>query len=104
VDVCLTSAYFQGYFKTWQKSKLRNGIVAKKYFNLWRMLESSDGSQRITTAKLAASVGVSEAALYRHFPSKTRMFDSLIEFIEDSLITRINLILKDERTRPRACA
>ena len=58
------------------------------------MLESSDGSQRITTAKLAASVGVSEAALYRHFPSKTRMFDSLIEFIEDSLITRINLILQ----------
>ena len=47
------------------------------------MLESSDGSQRITTAKLAASVGVSEAALYRHFPSKTRMF--------------INLILKDEK-------
>ncbi len=56
------------------------------------MLESSDGSQRITTAKLAASVGVSEAALYRHFPSKTRMFDSLIE-----LTTRINLILKDEK-------
>jgi TetR/AcrR family transcriptional regulator len=25
------------------------------------------------------------------------MFDSLIEFIEDSLITRINLILKDEK-------
>lgn len=65
------------------------------------MLESSDGSQRITTAKLAASVGVSEAALYRHFPSKTRMFDSLIEFIEDSLITRINLILKDENTSTR---
>ncbi|WP_130832748.1 nucleoid occlusion factor SlmA [[Erwinia] mediterraneensis] len=65
--------------------------------SLAQMLESSDGSQRITTAKLAANVGVSEAALYRHFPSKTRMFDSLIEFIEDSLITRINLILKDEK-------
>ncbi len=64
---------------------------------LAQMLESGDGSQRITTAKLAANVGVSEAALYRHFPSKTRMFDSLIEFIEDSLITRINLILKDEK-------
>ncbi|WP_171935658.1 nucleoid occlusion factor SlmA, partial [Escherichia coli] len=58
---------------------------------------SSDGSQRITTAKLAATVGVSEAALYRHFPSKTKMFDSLIEFIEDSLVSRINLILKDEK-------
>lgn len=34
---------------------------------LAQMLESSDGSQRITTAKLAANVGVSEAALYRHF-------------------------------------
>ena len=64
---------------------------------LAQMLESSDGSQRITTAKIAANVGVSVAALYRHFPSKTRMFDSLIEFIEDSLITRINLILQDEK-------
>ncbi|MCL2899280.1 nucleoid occlusion factor SlmA [Brenneria tiliae] len=64
---------------------------------LAQMLESSDGSQRITTAKLAANVGVSEAALYRHFPSKTKMFDSLIEFIEDSLTTRINLILQDEK-------
>ncbi|AIJ08269.1 MULTISPECIES: nucleoid occlusion factor SlmA [Edwardsiella] len=64
---------------------------------LAQMLESSDGSQRITTAKLAANVGVSEAALYRHFPSKTRMFDSLIEFIEDTLTSRINLILQDEK-------
>lgn len=64
---------------------------------LAQMLESSDGSQRITTAKLAAAVGVSEAALYRHFPSKMRMFDSLIEFIEDSLMSRVNLILQDEK-------
>ena len=64
---------------------------------LARMLESSDGSQRITTAKLAATVGVSEAALYRHFPSKMKMFDSLIEFIEDSLTSRINLILQEKK-------
>ncbi|HGJ5882894.1 nucleoid occlusion factor SlmA [Arsenophonus sp. ENCA] len=64
---------------------------------LAQMLETSDGSQRITTAKLASHVGVSEAALYRHFPSKGKMFDSLIEFIENSLISRINLILQDEK-------
>lgn len=64
---------------------------------LAQMLESSDGSQRITTAKLAATVGVSEAALYRHFPSKMKMFDSLIEFIEDSLTSRINLILQEKK-------
>lgn len=61
------------------------------------MLESNEGSQRITTAKLAATVGVSEAALYRHFPSKTKMFESLIIFIEDILLSRINLILQDEK-------
>ena len=60
------------------------------------MLESNPG-QRITTAKLAAKVGVSEAALYRHFPSKARMFEGLIEFIEESIFSRINLILTDHK-------
>ncbi len=81
---------------TEQKNKKRNRRE-EILQALAQMLESSDGSQRITTAKLAAAVGVSEAALYRHFPSKTRMFDSLIEFIEDSLSSRINLILQDEK-------
>ncbi|QIZ78339.1 nucleoid occlusion factor SlmA [Ferrimonas lipolytica] len=63
---------------------------------LAKMLETSPG-KRITTAALAKEVGVSEAALYRHFPSKARMFEGLIEFIEDSLLSRINLILVDER-------
>ncbi len=49
------------------------------------MLESSDGSQRITTAKLAPGRRVSAAlSCTAIFPAKTRMFDSLIEFIEDS--------------------
>ena len=38
------------------------------------MLEQSPGA-RITTAGLAKQVGVSEAALYRHFPSKTKMYE-----------------------------
>jgi len=61
---------------------------------LARMLQESPG-EHITTAALAKSVGVSEAALYRHFPSKARMFESLIEFIEDSVFTRINRILAE---------
>ncbi len=64
--------------------------------SLAQMLETSPG-QRITTAKLASEVGVSEAALYRHFPSKARMFEGLIEFIEDTLLSRINLILDNEK-------
>lgn len=60
------------------------------------MLQTSPG-ERITTAKLANEVGVSEAALYRHFPSKARMFEGLIDFIEDSIFSRINLILSDHK-------
>ncbi len=62
---------------------------------LAKMLESQPGT-RITTAKLAAEVGVSEAALYRHFPSKAKMFDGLIEFVEDAIFSRVSLILGEE--------
>jgi TetR/AcrR family transcriptional regulator len=62
---------------------------------LARMLQELPG-EHITTAALAKAVGVSEAALYRHFPSKARMFESLIEFIEESIFSRINRILAEE--------
>ena len=58
---------------------------------LARMLEQEPGA-RITTAALAASVGVSEAALYRHFPSKAKMFEGLIDFIEETVFSLVNQI------------
>ena len=60
------------------------------------MLEQPQG-ERITTAALAAKVGVSEAALYRHFASKAQMFEALIEFIEESVFTLVNQISQTER-------
>jgi TetR/AcrR family transcriptional regulator len=66
------------------------------------MLEQSPGS-RITTAQLAKQVGVSEAALYRHFPSKAKMFEGLIEFIESTLFSRITLILAEETSAVERC-
>ena len=66
------------------------------------MLEASPG-ERITTARLARQVGVSEAALYRHFPSKSKMFEGLIEFIEETLFTRINMILAEESGAAARC-
>jgi TetR/AcrR family transcriptional regulator len=62
---------------------------------LAHMLQANQG-ERITTAQLARAVGVSEAALYRHFPSKAKMFEGLIEFIEETLFTRINKIVAEE--------
>ncbi|MFT7471879.1 MAG: TetR/AcrR family transcriptional regulator [Kiritimatiellia bacterium] len=69
---------------------------------LARMLETAPG-QRITTAALAREVGVSEAALYRHFPSKARMFEGLIKFIEDTLFARITRIINEEDSAEIRC-
>ncbi len=62
---------------------------------LAHMLEKNQG-EHITTAQLARAVGVSEAALYRHFASKAKMFEGLLEFIEETLFTRINKIIAEE--------
>jgi TetR/AcrR family transcriptional regulator len=63
---------------------------------LARELETSPGD-RITTARLAAVVGVSEAALYRHFASKAKMFEALIAFAEDSVFGLVTRILSEEQ-------
>lgn len=60
------------------------------------MLEQP-GGERITTAALAARLGVSEAALYRHFASKAQMFEGLIEFIEQSVFSLVNQIVEREQ-------
>ncbi|MEK9919876.1 MAG: nucleoid occlusion factor SlmA [Luminiphilus sp.] len=59
--------------------------------------------EKITTAKLAANVGVSEAALYRHFPSKAKMFESLITFAEETLFVRIGRISEQQTTAVQQC-
>ncbi|HKJ75806.1 MAG TPA: nucleoid occlusion factor SlmA [Gammaproteobacteria bacterium] len=69
---------------------------------LVRELETSPG-QRITTAGLARAVGVSEAALYRHFPSKAKMFEALIEFVEESIFGLVNRILEDQNSAQSRC-
>jgi TetR/AcrR family transcriptional regulator len=55
------------------------------------MLEDPKG-EKVTTAALAGRLGVSEAALYRHFASKAQMYEGLIEFIETTVFGLINEI------------
>jgi TetR/AcrR family transcriptional regulator len=59
------------------------------------MLEQP-GAERITTAALASRLGVSEAALYRHFASKAQMFEALIDFIESSIFSLTNQLQERE--------
>ena len=62
---------------------------------LAEMLEQP-AAERITTALLAKKIGVSEAALYRHFASKAQMYEGLIEFIEETIFSLINKIQTEE--------
>ena len=55
-------------------------------------------SEKVTTAALAARIGVSEAALYRHFASKAQMFEGLLDFIEETIFSLINQIEARETT------
>lgn len=66
------------------------------------MLETNPGT-RITTAALARHVGVSESALYRHFPSKAKMIDGLIEFAEETVFSRVADILATQPTVAGQC-
>lgn len=58
-------------------------------------------AERITTAALATRLGVSEAALYRHFSGKAQMWEGLIDFIEQSLFGLVQQI-QDREPDPRA--
>lgn len=62
---------------------------------LAQMLEQPHAS-RVTTAALAREMGLSEAALYRHFASKAQMFESLFDFIESTVFDLINQITAHE--------
>ena len=74
-----------------QKSPRKQQILE----SLAIMLER-EPDQRITTKSLAVSVGVSEAALYRHFPSKSKMFEGLVDYVEDAIFSRVKLINSEE--------
>ena len=63
------------------------------------MLEQP-GAERVTTASLAAKIGVSEAALYRHFASKAQMFEGLIDFVDQSVIGLIRQVTDREPAGP----
>ena len=64
------------------------------------MLEQP-GAERVTTAGLAAKIGVSEAALYRHFASKAQMFEGLIDFVDQSTMGLIRQVTDRDPPGPQ---
>ena len=50
---------------------------------------ASSRSSHVSTAQLALEIGISEAALYRHFPSKIKIYESLLRQEEENLLQEI---------------
>ena len=50
---------------------------------------ASSRSSNVSTAQLALEIGISEAALYRHFPSKIKIYESLLRQEEENLLQEI---------------
>ena len=56
--------------------------------NLAAML-GQKGPVKITTALLANQCGITEAAIYRHFPSKKKIYSGLVDFCEQNIFDLI---------------
>ena len=58
---------------------------------LARMLEEKE-PVKITTAELARRTEITEAAIYRHFPSKRKIYEEMVIFFESNIFPRIETI------------
>ena len=66
--------------------------------NLAKML-GAKGPVKVTTALLASECSITEAALYRHFPSKRKIYSGLVDFCEQNLFELIaNINASDEES------
>lgn len=56
---------------------------------------SEEGIKNLTMKRIANRIGISDAALYRHFKNKQELMQTMIETVGRNLITKINLALGD---------
>ena len=48
------------------------------------------GPDRVTTGAIAAEVGVTQAAIFRHFPTKEAILEAVMDWVADRLLARID--------------
>ena len=74
-----------------ENKKQRKLIIMQ---SLAGMLEERE-LMKITTAELAKRSEITEAAIYKHFPSKRKIFEELVVFFEESIFSRIKGIKEE---------
>ena len=51
---------------------------------------------KITTAELARRTNITEAAIYRHFPSKRKIYEEMVIFFESNIFPRIETMKQNQ--------
>jgi AcrR family transcriptional regulator len=64
-------------------------VRQRQIINAARKLIIRHGSEHVTVGRIAKEVGISEAAIYRHFRSKKDILSLLLDYVEDNLLRDI---------------
>jgi AcrR family transcriptional regulator len=57
-------------------------------------LAADQNPSEITTSAIASGMGVTHGALFKHFPSKDAILQAVMEWVADSLMTRVEKAVK----------
>ena len=52
--------------------------------------------QKMRVAEIANLVGISEAAIYKYFPTKKQLFLAVLKYMSDNLITKLSSVIETE--------
>ena len=73
-------------------------VRQKEIIDAARKLVSKYGSEHLTVKRIAAEVGITQGAIYRHFKSKRDILSFLAEHIQDNLIGDIQKGIESSRS------
>ncbi len=79
---------------THQKTEVRK----RQIINAAREMIVKYGAEHVTVRNIARAVGISEAAIYRHFKSKTDILTYLIKIIEQNRILEIQRAMENQNS------
>ena len=74
--------------------------AARKSCSTLQACSTKQRLKKITTARIAEVMDISEGLLYRYFKNKADMFDALIDFAEESLMGLMGQIRASEGACP----
>jgi len=57
-----------------------------------------DPSAKVTISRIAKSIHVTDAAIYRHYKSKEEIFTSLMGYMETNLLGPLNIVQQESQT------